>query len=57
MYLHWDKKLTFIALITENIRGIPINTKSPWEQRRLTAERITLHDFVALLDPNLDDYP
>jgi hypothetical protein len=56
--MHTKKKhkvVTFIALRTDNMRETQINTRSSWDRKDLTAEWITLHDFVTLLDPDLDD--
>lgn len=35
--------------------GIPINKRSSWDQRGLTAEWIALQDFVTFLDSDLDN--
>lgn len=50
-----EKVVTFIALSTDNTRGVPINTRPSWNQRDLTTEWISLPDFVTFLNPDLDD--
>jgi hypothetical protein len=49
------KLLTFIALRTAVAQGVVINADSSLDRKDLTAEWITLPDFLTLLDPNLNN--